>query len=117
MSDKKTSTYETVFKYIDVNVFELKAARFMADYEGGMRKAIKICFPNAILNGCWYHFSAAVRRRFLSLNLYRLIADSMPAQQLYRKILSLPLLPPEGILEGQEGVHRVESFLAIQASF
>lgn len=102
MTDKKCPTYEAVFKYIDDNVFKMKPNRFMTDFEAGMRKALRKCFPSCILNGCWFHFRAAVRRKFRSLNLYNLIADDIDARTIYRKILNLPLLPTEHLLHGYE---------------
>lgn len=32
----------------------------MADYEAGLRLAIRTKFPAARLHGCWFHFARAV---------------------------------------------------------
>lgn len=100
MSGKSAALYELVFEYIEQHIFKLKPAHFMTDFETGLRVAINRYYPDAILNGCWFHFSAAVRRRMLSLHLHSLIEENVHAKFVYRAILSLPLLPSELILEG-----------------
>lgn len=100
MTDKKTKTYQKVFKYIEDNVFKLQPAQFMADFETGLRKAITSYFPDAPLYGCWYHYSASIRRRLMTLNMHRVITDDPAGLMIYRMMLSLPLLPRERILDG-----------------
>lgn len=100
MSDKKTTTYQKVFKYIEDNVFKFQPAQFMADFESGLRKAISNYFPAASLYGCWYHYSASIRRRLMTLNMYRVITDDPAGILIHRMLQSLPLLPRERILDG-----------------
>lgn len=102
MSSKSTRAYQAVFQYIEDNVFKLEPSQFMTDFENGLRKALELCYPSAILLGCWFHYCSAVRRRVLSLHLYRLIAENRDARSIYRKIMCLPLLPPQSIVEGYE---------------
>ena len=56
MSDKKTETYESLFKFINANVFEMKPSAFMTDHEAGLMKALKNCFPGVKMHTCWYHY-------------------------------------------------------------
>lgn len=100
MTNKSTDAYTDVFNYIEENVFNLRPASFMTDFESGMRAAINKCYPNAVLHGCWYHFKAAVRRRCLKEGLYMMIAENPSARKIYRMLLNLPLLPPSSIEEG-----------------
>lgn len=106
MKDKQTKSYEHVFKYIEENVFKLQPAQFMADFESGLRKAILTYFPDVPLYGCWYHYSAAIRRRLMTLHMYRVITDDPAGLVIYRMLLSLPLLPRERIFDGFEFVKR-----------
>lgn len=99
MTGKSQDLYEKVFDYIET-IFKLEPDSFMTDFETGMRAAIRKCYPQATLNGCWYHYCAALRRRLCSLQLLRIIAESKKARQIYRKMLSLPLLPKEQIRNG-----------------
>lgn len=102
MTNKTAKAYENLFKYIEENVFKLQPAQFMADFEKGLRKAITICFPDTPLYGCWYHYCAAIRRRLMTLSMYRVISDDSAGAMIYRMFLSLPLLPRERILDGFE---------------
>lgn len=102
MSDKKTETYEAVFIYIQNYVFEMEPSAFMTDFEGGLRKALRKCFICAKLHTCWYHYTAAVRKRFRRLQMTKLIKNNADARTIYKKLLSLPLLPPDDIVKGYE---------------
>lgn len=100
MTGKSTALYLSVFEYIENKVFKLKPTQFMADFGSGLRSAINRFWPDAILRGCWYHFTAAIRRKLLSLHLYKLIEENSKAKFIYHAIHNLPLLPPEFILDG-----------------
>lgn len=102
MSHKSTEAYVAAFKFIEENVFPLEAESFMTDYESNMRKAIRQVYPNALLNGCWFHFCQAVRRKARSfrIKLMEQINKSEEAMQTYLKLLCLPLLPSNKIMEG-----------------
>lgn len=100
LSGKSSILYQEVFKFIELKIFHLEPSQFMVDFEAGLRAAINASYPDAKLHGCWYHFCAAIRRRFLKLHLYELIKTSPDARFVYRSILSLPLLPPESLLAG-----------------
>lgn len=102
MASKSTSAYEAVFNYIENQIFSMKPAMFMTDFEGGMRKAINNCYPGAELHGCLYHYKAAVRRKFLSINMYGLITEDTNARKIYRMLTNLPLLPSQSIELGYE---------------
>lgn len=102
MSCKTTKAYQSVFQYIENNIFNLEPSQFLTDFEAGLRKALELCYPFAIILGCWFHYCSAIRRRVMSLRLYKLIAENRNARSIYKKIMSLPLLPPESILEGYE---------------
>jgi len=100
MTDKRTSSYEAVFKFIEDNTFQMQPALFMADFETGLRAAIMNYFPQVQLRGCWYHYCASIRRRLMTLHMHRLITDDPAGLKIYRMFLSLPLLPKERILDG-----------------
>lgn len=106
MSGKESELYKEVFDFIEERkLFKINpTASFMLDFEAGMRKAIKERFPKSKLHGCWYHFMAALRRKFRSLHMLRLIADDENANKIYRKLLSLPLLPSDSIENGYDEI-------------
>lgn len=106
MSGKAANLYEEVFNFIEKRIFSLRPSKFMTDFEAGLRKALSKVYPGITLHGCWYHFVAAVRRRFLSYHLYELIKDEPNVKFIYRSLLNLPLLPPEAILNGYNLIKR-----------
>lgn len=86
MSGKSAELYTDVFNHIEKNIFSMKPARFMTDFESGLRKAIKTCYPDAALHGCWYHYSAAIRRKMRNLGMQRTINNNEHARKIYRQV-------------------------------
>lgn len=87
-------------KTAEAKIFKMKPAEFIADFEGGVRKAVNTFYPDAVLHGCWYHYKVAIRMKFMKLSLFDLITHDSNANILYGMVQNLPLLPPEKILEG-----------------
>lgn len=100
MSNKSSQAYEGIFNLIQKELFEMKPASFMMDFEAGMRKAVDKCFPAAQIYGCWYHFCAAVRRKMTNFKMRKFLKNNKEALAIYLKLLRLPLLPREFIVEG-----------------
>lgn len=117
MTGKTADEYMAVLKYIEDYIFKLKPAKFMADFESGIRKAIRDFYPNVALHGCWYHYCAAIRRKILKLGLYDLIKCDTNARSIYKKFLSLPLLPSNKIIEGLELIVQETRNVRLQKEF
>lgn len=100
MSNKRADAYEAIFNYIENKIFAMKPTSFMADFEGGIRAAIRNCYPAAKLHGCWYHYSAAVRGKMTSYGMRRFINENQDAMGIYLQLLRLPLLPDDFIVAG-----------------
>lgn len=100
MSNKSSEAYEAILKLIEKELFEMKPSSFMMDFEAGLRKAVQKCFPAARIYGCWYHFTAAVRRKMTSFKMRKWLKNNKEALAIYLKLLRLPLLPREHIFEG-----------------
>lgn len=118
MSRKTAHLYTKVFKYIEKKLFKMSPSSFMTDFELGMRKAIRDVYPNAILNGCWYHYCAAIRKKLVELGLYKQIKDTESnVRVIYRMILSLPLLPSEMFIDGCKFIRAEAQTLGLQNIF
>lgn len=101
MSRKTSDLYIEVLKYIETNIFEMKPSNFMLDFEMGMRKAIKEVYPYATLNGCWFHYCSAIRRKMIKLGFCKQIKNTTSnVRFIYRMIHALPLLPSGMFLNG-----------------
>lgn len=100
MTRKSENCYKHVFNYIEQNVMSLECKSFMTDFEDAMRNGIASVWPNAERNTCWFHLCQAVKRRIVKNSaLSKLIQTNPEARDIYKKILSLPLLPPELIVD------------------
>lgn len=101
MERKTQKAYEEVFQYINEHIFELnKAQSFTSDYEIAMRNALRKLYPQAKLISCYFHYCQAVKRRASQLpDVMALIGQNELAKSIYKRVLCLPLLPPQFILE------------------
>lgn len=119
MSGKSAKLYTEVFQFIERSkLFKINPkASFMLDFESGLRKSIALCYPNATINGCWYHFIAAVQRKFRVLHMMQLLASNQSARTIYRKFLNLPLLPAEQIVSGYTHIKEEASEKCLSKEF
>lgn len=107
MSNRTSACYQAVFKYIKKNVFKLQPDEIITDFETGLRHAIRAQFPNVCLRGCWYHYCAAIRKRFLLYKLGKLVKSDHRAADIKRQIMNLPLLPADRFLEGYQQIEHL----------
>lgn len=106
MTKKTTAIYADVLRFIEKKIFKMKPAEFITDFEPAMRKAIRIRYRKAIIRGCWYHYSAAIRKKMLEQKLFGLIKWNHKARIIKVMMQGLPLLPPEEFNAGFSHVKR-----------
>lgn len=100
MSRKTKQSYKHAFQYIKDNILDLTGESIMTDFELAMRKVIADVFPGVKLLTCWFHFTQAAKKWAMqTLQLIPNIRKYTEAAEIYYKLLSLPLLPPEHIME------------------
>lgn len=100
MTRRTYESYAAIFNYIETHIFALEPNSFITDYEAGLRKAIRRRYPNANLHGCWYHFCAAIRKKYAKLGLFGLCKQDAEANLTKNSLMSLPLLPNDRLEEG-----------------
>lgn len=100
MTRKTSICYTALFNFIENNVFKLEPMEIMTDFEEGMRKSIKIVYPNAVLRGCWFHYIRAIQRKCMKLGMFKLLQRNSHAKLIKKQITNLPLLPTDKIEEG-----------------
>lgn len=98
MSRKSAASYKAVFEYIE-NLFELKPNIIMTDFEKGLRKSVKIVYPNVHLKGCWFHYCSAVRGKYCEFGMRSIVFYNSEAKFFKNKLMNLPLLPPNEIVQ------------------
>lgn len=96
---KTIKCYDHLFQYINNNIFNLNAKNFMTDNKTALQISLKKIFPEAIVNGCWFHFCQSIRRNIARSfkPLVEFIRGNRKSSQIYHKIVYLPLLPPRTI--------------------
>lgn len=100
MSSKRQTSYEHIFRYIHENICSLEGASFMTDYETAMRNAISGQYPNCKLRACWFHYCQAIKKNASRIGgLVHLIRNNELEREMYYKLMCLPLLPENVILD------------------
>lgn len=98
MSRKTTKAYHHVFKYIQNKIFDMACFSFTTDFERAMRNALRSIYPNSKFILCWFHFTQAAKKRAMQTpQLIPYIRQNREAEEIYYKLLSLPLLPAHHI--------------------
>lgn len=84
----------------------LECEEIMTDFEKGMRNAIAIVVPNVRLTACWFHFSAACKKKAMRFfgAMVQLIRSNEEAASIYYRLLCLPLLPADRIIAAFESL-------------
>lgn len=101
MSRKTKAAYKHIFRYIKNNLIDLgQSVSIMTDFELAMRNALAEVFTGVKLRTCWFHFSQAAKKRASQTALLiPYLFQNAEARAIYYKLLSLPLLPADCILE------------------
>lgn len=105
MESKCVPSYEQVFNYIENHLIKLSPQLIHSDYEASLVRALRNVYPRAKITGCWFHYCQALRKHFRygkQNEMFRNLMNNSELYNLYKKLLSLPLLPAERISEGFE---------------
>lgn len=105
MTRQSAACYKAVFKYVE-SIFELKPYLIITDFEKALRKSIKDVYPDVRLKGCWFHYCSAIRRKCYEFGLRSLVFYNPEARFSHRKLLNLPLLPPNEIVRAFDSIKR-----------
>lgn len=93
MTRKTEVAYTHLFRKIDNSIFKLEPASIMSDFERALRNAIRTVYSNCQLNGCWFHYCQAIRRKCLSIRGFNIKLDADEgAKKLFHKFLAIPLV-------------------------
>lgn len=107
LTRKTTESYVAVFRFIEEKLFKLEPTEFITDYEDGMRLAIRTCWPDIHIRGCWWHLKRAVHKKCVSFGMTRMLRKNKTGRQVKNMLTNIPLLPEHRI---QEGYQSVKSF-------
>lgn len=100
MSCKLQICYEHIFCYINDNICVLEGVSFMTDYEAAMRNALAEQYPGSNHRNCWFHYCQKIKKDALRFDGFeQLIRSNQLEREIYYKLMCLPLLPENLILD------------------
>ncbi|CAF3929308.1 unnamed protein product [Rotaria sordida] len=115
LMNKKAATYKQIF--IELKNAALKKKKVfspsvvMTDFESGSIAAIKDEFPSAKHVCCYFHFSQSIYRKIQFLGLQQQYIIDETLRGLCRKIMALPLMPRDKILDGLDEIREAANLL------
>lgn len=102
MTRRTKEAYVAVLRFIEAEVGGLKPASFMSDFEPALRSAIRTVY-HCQTRGCYFHFTQAVRKNASqTTGFFDAVNNDTVMSRVYHKLLALPLLPKEQIVEGYD---------------
>jgi hypothetical protein len=104
MTSRVYSLYKAVFDFL-LNSCNIVPEKVSCDFEHAMRKGIRSTWKKAKVNGCFYHYCQAVRRKKASFpDLSKLIKKNKSAEKSFRMMLRIPLLPADRMKTGLDAL-------------
>lgn len=98
MSDRKTKTYEILFRIMKSQLPKWNPLKFMVDYEKAVMKAIAVVFPSTTTKGCYYHYNKAIFKKGKALNMTT--SPDLKEVRMIQLSAVLPLIPEHEIFHG-----------------
>ena len=99
MEGKTTDYCRRLFRIIKqkisqkFNILQWVPEKIISDFETGLVPAVQTEFPNAILWGCYFHFTQAILRRIQNSDLQFPYRRDENLKKIFRKFMSVGFLP------------------------
>ncbi|CAF5027029.1 unnamed protein product [Rotaria sp. Silwood1] len=85
-------TFSSTPPYFD-QTFTLHCLKFDCNFESGLMPAISVEFPEAVHNGCHFHYNQSIYRRIQSLGLATAYSSDDEVRSCCKKLMSLAMMP------------------------
>lgn len=105
LPDKKKETYVRMFRLILDSVPEWNPQQINLDFEAAAISAIREVFPEAEINGCYFHFKKCLWRKVQGLGLTDEYRNNEHIRQSIKMCASLAFLEPGDVGEGFLLIH------------
>ena len=93
LPDKKQQTYERMFGMIVDKNPSFRPSQFSCDFEIAVINSLKLVFPNARINGCFFHLSNNLYKKVVRFNLAILYGNDPNTAMNVKMILALAFVP------------------------
>ena len=98
MSGKRRQDYKKVLKKLKSLLPRVpQVEKVVADFEAGMWRGMLGVFPSIKIQGCYFHWTQAIRRKLGELGLLKSYNHKGNVFSFCKKIMALPFLPAEQI--------------------
>ncbi|CAF3034371.1 unnamed protein product, partial [Rotaria sp. Silwood2] len=101
LPDRKKSTYQQLFQVLKDMAASMnrifKPERIISDFESSLVSIIPAEFPQAVHQGCYFHYTQAIYRRIQSLGLSTAYSQDEEIRYCCRKLMAIALLPIEEV--------------------
>ena len=95
MTSKEEGLYTAVIRKIKSLLPQFQPTSTMSDWEQAAKNAFKHEYPDAKINGCWFHFTQAIWRKTQKVGLVQNFRQNNELAVFIRNLMVLPFLPPE----------------------
>lgn len=92
-----TAAFTALIKAAENIEVELEPETILADFELAEINAVKACWPDSEVHGCYFHFSQSMFRKLKQLHLQKSYGNDNTVHLTFKKILALAFLPPQDI--------------------
>ncbi|RZF34654.1 hypothetical protein LSTR_LSTR012736 [Laodelphax striatellus] len=93
MEKKSYASYNKIIEKIREVVPDAKPKTIISDFEAGLMIALIGNFPEAEINGCWWHFCNCILKRMSKIGLAMAARNDGNVMRVIHMCMSLPLLP------------------------
>lgn len=105
LPNKKKESYVRMFRLILDEIPEWKPQKINVDFEAAAISALRDVFPEAEINGCFFHMKKCLWRRVQEIGLTREYRENEEIRQSIRMCAALSFLKPEDAEEGFAEIH------------
>jgi len=102
LPDKKENTYKLMFQALKSLISNLSPLNIMMDFEKGAMNAVKFEFPNASINGCFFHLSQCVWRHVQETGLQKKYRENSDFALYIRMLPALAYVPTHKVVDAFE---------------
>ena len=102
LPNKQQVTYVTLLRELHRLSPELSPRSIMIDFEIASRNALQDIFPDATIQGCFYHLSQAIYRKVQSIGLQQEYQTNLDLSLKIRMLAALAFVPVDDIVESFE---------------
>lgn len=96
MTSKTRILYDSVLLKCK-SLFPVNPERIICDFETALQSSLQMHWPDALLQGCYFHYTQAIWKKSQSLGLRFMEDDAGRLRTWLRQVMSLPLLPADKI--------------------